>query len=167
MENKNEKPTQNYGRILASWTFPERVQYQRGTLWYLAMLTLIGLLLFYSYKTSNVLFAVIIIMSAVFLTMHHRREPNLMEIKITEDGIILNNNFYNYNDFRNFAVIYRPTEIKNLYLEFKGSFRPRLTIPLEDQNPNEIRNLLLEYLEEDLQRENEPLSDFLARIFKI
>lgn len=168
MENKNvKKSVEDFGQVLMSWTFPEYQLYQRGNPWYVGMIIIIGLLLFYSYKTSNVLFAVIIIMSAVFLTMHRRSEPRSMEIKIAEGGLILNNNFYEYNNFRNFAIIYRPTEIKNLYLEFKGSLRPRLTIPLEEQNPNQLRELLLEHLTEDLERENEPLSDFLARIFKI
>lgn len=164
-ELKNEIP--DYGEILASWNFPEHTQHERRSRWYIFFIIVVGLLLLYSYKTSNILFAVIIIMSAVFLTMHNRTEPRLMELKITEDGILLNDIFYNYSDFKNFVIIYRPSEVKNLYFEFKGTFRPRLTIPLEDQNPNKIRNILLEHLEEDLERENEPTSDFLARIFKI
>jgi hypothetical protein len=167
MENKTNNQVADFGQTLINWSFPEYQQYQRGVFWYIGLIGVIGLLLIYSYKTNNVLFAIIIIMSAVFLTMHHRSEPREMEIKITEDGIVLNNTFYEYADFRNFAIIYRPPEAKNLYLEFKGSFRPRLTIPLENQNPNEVRNLLSEYLTENLERENEPLSDFLARIFKI
>lgn len=167
MEDELKNEISDYGEILAFWNFPEHTQHQRGSRWYIFFIIVIGLLLFYSYKTNNILFAVIIIMSAVFLTMHNRSEPRLMELKITEDGILLNDIFYNYSDFKNFAIIYRPSEVKNLYFEFKGTFRPRLTIPLEDQNPNKLRNILLEHLEEDLERENEPTSDFLARIFKI
>jgi len=44
---------------------------------------------------------------------------------------------------------------------------PRLTIGLDATNPVEVRSTLLEYIKEDLTRDGEPLSDIIARIFKI
>jgi hypothetical protein len=40
-------------------------------------------------------------------------------------------------------------------------------LPLGDVNPLELREVLEEYIEEDLNRENEILADYLTRKLKI
>ena len=42
-----------------------------------------------------------------------------------------------------------------------------LDLSLMDMNPNEVRELLLEFLEENVQKEEEPLSDKIAREWRI
>jgi hypothetical protein len=42
-----------------------------------------------------------------------------------------------------------------------------MPIPLENQNPLDIRKLLTEYLEEDLDKEDEPISEGLSRWLKL
>ena len=46
-------------------------------------------------------------------------------------------------------------------------FRPSVTISLENQNPLEIRQILLEYLTEDVDKENESVSDGVSRLMKL
>ena len=48
--------------------------------------------------------------------------------------------------YKSFFIIYQPPEVKSLYFEFKALTKPRLVIPLKDQNPVEIRKTLLEHL---------------------
>ena len=68
----------------------------------------------------------------------------------------------------NFSVVYKPKqEIKNLYFEFQNSIKPRLSIPLNNINPINIREYLLKYLKEDLTRKNIPVSEELAKLFRI
>ncbi|KKU49315.1 MAG: hypothetical protein UX68_C0001G0063, partial [Parcubacteria group bacterium GW2011_GWA2_46_9] len=70
-------------------------------------------------------------------------------------------------DLKSFWIIYEPPEVKMLYFDFKNAWRPRLPIPLQDENPIEVRRLLLKYLEEDLSRESEPTSDALSRLLRL
>ena len=43
----------------------------------------------------------------------------------------------------------------------------RITIPLEDINPVELREVLLMYIEEDLEKEEEPTTESLTKILRL
>jgi hypothetical protein len=48
-------------------------------------------------------------------------------------------------------------------LETKNGMRPLVRIPLLDKNPIEVKHSLREFLLEDTDKEEEPVSDRLAR----
>jgi hypothetical protein len=162
---KEEK--KDLGEILASWSFNEYAQYQRGKRWYVAAFLIIIFLLFYSLITANFLFAVIVILGAVTILMRDRYGPDKIDFAITEDGLKVEDKFYEYDLFSQFYIIYKPPHIKTLFVDFKSILKPRLSIPLENQNPLKIREVLKEYLKEDLDKEEEPISESLKRILKI
>jgi len=92
----------------------------------------------------------------------------LVKISLTEEGIIVGRKFYDYDEFKNFSIVYKPKqETKSLYFEFNNSLRPRLSIPLKKMNPLLIRKNLLKYLPEDLDRTDRPLSEELGKLFKL
>ena len=73
---------------------------------------------------------------------------------------------YDFTEFKDFSIIYQPPEISTLYLEFRMPFRERLSVQLGELNPNEVRAYLLNFIAEDLEREEESLSDILSRILR-
>ncbi len=149
------------------WEFFEYSQPQRSKKWYLlTSLVLVGLII-YALLTANFLFALIIVMFGIIIFINQRQQPQKIKFTINPQGIKLGEKEYLYKDLKNFWIIYNPPHIKNLYFTFQASWRPRLTIPLEKQNPLEVRSFLRQYLEEDLEQEDEPLSDILGRLFKI
>ena len=166
-EKKKEKKT-NFGAVIASWVVSEYEQHTRSRTWYiLAFLIGAGLLVF-SYITDSFLFAVIILIFALITILHDGQSPGRVKFTITEEGIIIGRKFIDYDEIKDFSVIYKPREgAKNLYFEFDGFLKHRMTIPLEKQNPLQIRENLLKYLPEDLERKNQPLSEGLARMFKL
>ena len=91
----------------------------------------------------------------------------MVSFKITEDGIAINGKLYEYKVIKNFYIIYEPPEVKTLYFEPKSLLSPRIPIALEDQNPVEIRQILRQYLTEDIDREDEPVSDQTSRLLKL
>jgi hypothetical protein len=156
-----------HGLIYASWVFPEYPRYERGFVWFLVVLLIgVGLLL-YALISGNFLFAIIILMFALVIYMAAAGEPADVRFSVTEEGVELGRSFYPYKEIRNFWFVYEPPHVKNLYIDFKSSVQPRLTIDLRDQNPNEVRRALSRYLVEDLNEEDEPLSELLGRMFKI
>ena len=161
-----EKKLEDHGEVFFSWKFPEFPQYKRDQSWYVWAAVVVILLLIYSVFAVNFLFGLITIISALIILMFHRSH-NEVEFKITEDGILVNAKFYDYKDIKNFYIIYEPPAVKTLYFEPKSFFSPRIPISLENKNPVEIREILRKYLEEDLDRENEPLSDQTSRMFKL
>ncbi len=158
---------EKYGKKLISWNFPEFIKYERSRGWYVIALIIGGLLLLYAVVTVNFLFALIVIIVAVILFLKTSEEANNIEFTIYEAGIKVGEKFYEYKELKNFYLIYEPPEVKSLYLDFQSSLRPRLQIPLEDKNPVKVREILLDYLNEDLDKENEPISDGLGRILKL
>jgi len=168
-ENKqknNQEDSKDHGEIFFNWKFSEFPRYQRNRSWYIwGAIVSVGLLIF-SVFSGNLLFGLIVIMSVLIILMF-QRSNNEVEFKITEDGIVINERFYEYKSIKNFFIIYEPPEVKTLYFEPKSFFSPRIPISLEDKDPIKVRETLLNYLEEDLDRDNEPLSDQTSRMFKL
>ncbi len=157
---------QNHGKTLIKWHFPEFEQPERSMSWYIVLFIIFAALLIYSIVTLNFLFAIIVVMVIVILFLHQRKDPIELEIKITEAGIEIGNKFYVYKELDKFFIIYEPPEISNLYIEFKSNLKPDLSIPLKEQNPIKVRDILIDFLAEDIDKEDEPMSDFLTRWLK-
>ena len=104
-------------------------------------------------------------MLVVFLQSH--QAPHTIPFSITDLGVVLNNRFYPYSEFSDFYIIYNPPEVKTLFFEPHTVFRPRLRMEMTDQDPTEIKYVLRQFLEENFSKEDEPLSDKIAREWKI
>jgi hypothetical protein len=149
------------------WDFYEYPRYDRGRLWY-AFMGLGGLaLLIYAVLTANFLFAFIIIMFALILYLTTISEPARIRFGITSVGIRVGRTFYPYKDITRFWFIYEPPDVKNLYFELKTPLQSRLVVDLDGANPNEVRTVLGQFIREDLNEDDEPLSDFIGRVLKI
>ncbi len=156
----------DYGQVYFNWKFPEFPKYERGQGWYFWGGVVVVVLVIYSIISANFLFGLITIIAALIILMFHRSNEEV-DFKITEDGILVNKKMYEYKKLKNFYIIYNPPEVKTLYFEPKSWFEPRIPIFLADQDPVKIREALLRYLDEDIDREDEPVSDQTSRTFKL
>jgi len=145
---------------------PEFTKYERSLLWYVIAIIIGVALLIYSIITSNFLFAVILVLITVIIIIMSFNQPRMLKTVIDPTGIRIGGKKYEYSKFKSFSVIYQPPEINTLYLEFNMPLRDRISIQLGDTDPNEVREYLLNYLEEDLERDDESLSDITSRIAK-
>jgi len=158
----------NRGKVLLQWMFPEYDKPQRGKWWYVITFTIAGLLLFYSLKDSNFLFALIILLFALIIFTHHRTDPLDIPFAVYEMGIQIGDRFYFFREINAFAIVYEPPTVKRLYIKPKGNvIRNEISIPLLTQNPLAVRSLLLDYLDEDLEHDKESAADIATRIFKL
>jgi len=162
-ENNND-----YGEVYFSWETPEYEKHDRTKLWYILAIIVAFLLLLFAFLTGNFLFAVIIIITALVTILHDGREPDMVKIALTDEGVVVGRKFYDYDEFKDFAIVYKPKQgVKNLYFEFKNVLRPRLSIQLGNMNPLPIRENLLKYLSEDLEQTDQHLSEALGKLFKL
>jgi len=160
--------TTDYGKKIMGWQVPEYDKHERGRGWYILAAIFGLLLLIYAFFSGNFLFAAIIIIATLVIVMHDGREPIKVDFNITDEGLMVGKRFYDYDEIKDFAIVYKPHQgIKNLYFEFKSILKPRLSIPLGDLNPLPIRGNLLKYLPEDLERTDQPVSEALAKMFKL
>ena len=165
----------NYGQELMSWQIPEFLKHDRKKLWYVILIVIDAVLLFLCFKTpnfmfssANFLFALIIILGTVIILIDDSKEPRSVDFIIGTEGIVIDDVFFDYDDFVNFSIVFKPNEdLKMLYLQHHSFFRPRYSIELGDLDALAVRNILGRYLKEDLNRTDEPNTDFFAKIFKI
>lgn len=164
-----ENQTQiDYGEKIAQWDIPEFEKHERTKSWYTKAISASLLLLVFSFLTANFLFAVIIIIASLIFVLRHGQEPDRIKVILAQEGIIVGRQFYDYDEFKNFAIVHKPSQnVKNLYFEFKSALKQRLSIPLEKMDPLSIRKNLLKYLPEDLERTDIPFSEQLSRLFKL
>ncbi len=162
-----EEGTNEHGGALITWVVDESKRYEKGLGWYLAAIAVGGGLLIYAVISANFLFALIILMVALVIYMTSLRGPDKIEVSVSEDGVDIGGSFYAYRDMNRFWFIYDPPAVKSLYLDFKSAMRPRIAVPLEDQNPNDVRAVMSKYLHEDITEDEEPFSDYIGRILKL
>jgi|GEM_PF-138402 len=178
-----------YGQALMNWRIHEYPFYERDKRWYIVFGAIVVVLLFvaltpasywpntltqmpilrnFFFATADYTFAILIVLIAVVVIVNGQTSPLEVDFVISTEGIIIGQKFYDFDRFKEFSVIYKPGEnLKVLYLEYKNTFMPRLSIQLHDMDPIAVREVLLDYLEEDLVRTDESNSDYFSRIFKI
>lgn len=157
-----------YSKVLASWDFPEYQKYAKGVWWYIIVFIIsVGLILWATLSQQNYLFVGIIVIALIIIVFASRREPAILNIKITEDGIIIGEKLYHYSRIKKFWIAYQPPVVKKLYLKLSSTIKPVFSISLENTNPLEIRKILLNYLEEDIEQDGETASDAWERLLKL
>lgn len=157
----------NMGEIVYEWTVKEYDQPERDRRWYIVMGILGAFLLVYAIASANYLFALLIALFGIILFMHDLVAPGDVPFAITETGIVLGKKYYRFSELESFWMIYDPPAVKNLYFSQNNILHHRLTIPLLDNDPRPIREYLNQFVEEDLDQEEEPASDKLARMFRL
>ncbi|PIY93063.1 MAG: hypothetical protein COY69_03600 [Candidatus Magasanikbacteria bacterium CG_4_10_14_0_8_um_filter_32_14] len=158
----------NIGEVLHEWNIPEYEQHERNKAWYIIM-GLIGFaLITYSLLSSNFLFSLILILFIIIIFLQAYQDPIVIPFLITDLGVIINDRFYSYSELDEFYIIYNPEEdLKMLYIETVGNFTPRLRLPLMDNDPNEIRITMRSFIEENIEKEQEPFSDMIGRKWRL
>jgi len=155
------------GKIAYQWVVKEYERHKRERRWYVTMGILSAAMLIYAVVAGNSLFALIIVLFGIILFLHEMQPPMEVSFAITETGIIIGSKHYRYNELINFWIVYNPPLVKNLYFSSRNFFKHRLQVPLLDYDPRPIRDYLNQFLTEDLEQEEEPLSDRLGRILKL
>ncbi|MEK7680530.1 MAG: hypothetical protein AAB348_00560 [Patescibacteria group bacterium] len=155
------------GNVVFEWVIKEYDKYDRSRRWYFVAGIFGILMLVYALFARNYLFVLIVILFGIILFMQDMQEPMEVDFAITETGLVLGNRFYPFKEFDSYYIIYNPPDVKSLYFLTKSVMRHRLQIPLFDFDPRPIREYLNHYIVEDVEKEEEPFTDRIARRFKI
>ena len=156
-----------YNETLLGWNFKEFDGAPKSSAWYLWYGIIAALLVIVAVFTDNFLFAIIIVLFSLIVFLHDWKGPDQIEFKFTPEALHLGDKKYPLKDINEFWIAYQPPNVEKVFFDFNSSLRPVLGIPLEGNNPLHVREVLLEYLSENLENEDEPLSDGLARMLKL
>ncbi|MAG11560.1 MAG: hypothetical protein CMI52_02010 [Parcubacteria group bacterium] len=152
---------------LFEFKYPSFEKHRRGTVWYIGALIVTVLLIMYALTTANFLFALLLVLFAFVVFIHDLRDPAEHTCVITDAGIYIDGQFHPYSRFTGFWLAYEPPTVKTLYLSTDGIIRSHFGIPMGDVDPIELRRWLRRVVLEDLERDDEPMSEQIARILKI
>lgn len=169
MSKDISKQNIDVGEIIFEWKMKEYEKYTRGRMWYVIAGIVAFLLLIYAFLNENITFALIVILFGIVLYLHELQEPMEITFVVTNTGIVLGRKYYRYSEFENFWIIYNVdiVEARKIYFTLNGYVKHRLHVPLHDYDPRPIREYLSQFLVEDIEQEEEPLSDKMARLLKI
>lgn len=149
---KTEKPKKEI--IGFSWNAPEYEYLQKQSDWYWS----VGILSFgfaiVAYLLNNFLLGVFVILAGFTIMLYGAKRPKTVKFEINYKGLIIDNRLFSFDDLKSFWMHYDPPHKKELGVESKKTFMPRLIIPLQNQDPNEIRTFLLKFLEEEPYEES-------------
>jgi hypothetical protein len=148
---------------LVAWEFSEFNKRQRPTKWWLgAGIVWLALVIWALLGLQSFLFLLILLFGAIIFITQERREPDILECRITLDGVEVDDRLYPYDQLVQFYIIYHPGEVTALFLDRAG-MRPTVSIPLNNQEPAAVREALASRLKEDIDTQHEPLLDQVAR----
>ncbi len=166
MEDTPNKLRGPHGQVHFAWMVDEYPVYRRGWAWYLVASMIGAGMVLYALVTLNFLFALIVVIFGIVLTLSSARTPVRLRFAISEDGLEMGHRFIPWKDLSRFSIVYDPPAVKSMYFGFKNAIVPELAVPLEQMNPNAVRKALLAYIDEDLTRDSEPVTDYLSRVLK-
>ncbi len=148
---------------LVAWQFLEFNKRRRPTRWWIAAgITWLALVVWALLVLHSFLFLLILMFGAIIFITQERRDPDVLECRITLDGVEVDDRLYPYDQLAQFYIVYKPGEVTALFLDRAG-LRPTVAIPLQDQDPAEVREALGARLKEDVDTVHEPLLDQVAR----
>ena len=156
-----------YGTALVSWEIDEYPHHERSRTWYVIAGTLSLMFIIYAITTANFLFALIILMTDIIFVLMAFKKPDRLAVVLTNTGMLVGDAYYAYSGMKDFSLLYEPPHIKTLYIDFYSPWRPMLSVPIEEMDPNNLREILLNFCEENLHRNEETLTDILRRLYKL
>lgn len=151
-------------KVFFSWQAPEYIYFEKGGKWYMALGILTLLLLGVAYLLNNFLFGVLIIVSSFALALYGARRPKTVLFALTAQGLRIDTRLFPYENIKSFWIHYDPPVTKEMTVVFKKGVMPRLSIPLEEADPNAIRDVLIKYAEEETHEQT--FSDALGRYLR-
>lgn len=144
-----------------SWTAPEREDHNHGTDWYWAV-GIISISLAVAFViVGNTLLSIIILIGMGTLLMHAKREPRILDYRISKKGIRAGETLYLWETLESFWILDRSEDLKyqhgpKILLTSKKPLMPHIAIPLDDDVVDEVYQILSNMVPEEYQVEPFP-----------
>ena len=149
-----------------AWQAPEYAPYQKNVSWHWLVLILGIILIAVALWQKNFLFAVFIVIAEILLFYWGRSQPRLVEFKLNEKGLELDNKLHPYDEFVYFSVNENTgmDNFSQIAFKTKSHFKPLLEVYIDKNKIALAKEKLIKCLEEHEHEEN--LIDILLRLFR-
>jgi len=124
-------------------------------------------LVVFSILLKNYLLIIIVALAGFIIYSSKNKKPELINFRLDNDGLHIENKFYPYDGFASFWIFPAPAANwrleRELALRFKKRLIPILIVPFHNGDESQIRKILEKYLPES--EEQESLIDLLRKRF--
>ena len=130
------------------WQFASRNE--RPQSWYIVALVVVLFLVIYGIVQWLYMMSVVAFLFAWVYIMKENNAAPLTDVNVTENGIQVQDTFYEYSQIASFAILYDQEIAKMLRFSVKKWITSLIDIPItQDVNPAELRNILLKNISEN------------------
>lgn len=159
-EEESKKITRD---VIFSWRAPEFEPFVVDKKAYLIATAILAAVIIYALVTNSPIMAITFILIGIVGYLYLQKEPKLLDIAITSQGVVVGNEIYELKNISSFWIFYEPPQVKILSLHLKDKILPHVHIPIYKENPVKIREALLDFIPEEEQEMT--VIDNIERIF--
>lgn len=146
-----------------TWEAPEHHHVEKGSDWFwvVGIIAVAGATAAFFF--GNFLFAILILVAAVSLSLVALRQPKVIPFSVSTRGIRVDENIYPYAALESFYIDTVNYAEPQLLVKSKKLYMPLIVMPIPEEYMDEIDDILSERLpEEELE---EPLVNVLLEFF--
>ncbi len=156
---------ENPESVVAYWQGPEYEVLPKSKRWYfISVAFIIGMVLFSVWTNSHIVAILFLVIGAVGF-LYIIMPPRVLDYAITEDGFVVGDQLYYYDEIESFWIFYEPPHTRIISLNVEGHLFPYVHVPLHELDPVDVREALLEYMPE--KRQERTFVDTMERLLKI
>ncbi|MBI2639621.1 MAG: hypothetical protein HYW90_01875 [Candidatus Sungbacteria bacterium] len=159
MEEKRED-----NKTYITWEAQEYDHMPKGRWWFVVLGVLVAAIAVAAILLENYFFAAFIVIAGILISWFGVSGPQKIRFVITAQGIELGGRFHSFGEIRSFWIFYDPPLFKELSLESKKMFMPRIRVPLGEVDPARVREILIRFLAE--KKHEEPIVPLISRALK-
>lgn len=138
-----QEDNENY--VILNWQAPEYRHHSKSMAWFITLFIVLSAFVLYLILRKDYFGAMSVVIVSFFFTVFALREPEHIDIAITDEGIYIGEHLIRYRLIRYFWI---DTDNQVLHIETSAYVNHLHAIELGDQDPYEVQNVLIEILPE-------------------
>ena len=151
--------------VFFEWEAVGYVFEEKGADWYWALGIIAVAAAVASILFGNVILALLIVVAAGTLALTTLKRPQLHQFRITDLGVMIDENLYEYDRIVSFSVLeyLDPERPAALSIHTRYPLAPHLLIPITGHDPEQVYEFFAEHIEEGRHDESvvDRIIDFL------
>jgi hypothetical protein len=129
------------------WQTHEYIHRDKTADWYWILAIITVSVVIISIILNNLIFAILVIISAITLALYATRQPKIITIEITESGIKIGDEMHLYGDIESFWIETRDS-FPRIFIKSKKKLSLYTTVLLGDMDPGAVHDILSNHLVE-------------------
>jgi hypothetical protein len=144
-EHSTDQQDEDYAGEI-SWTASEFISHQKDSSWYIGLGAATGISCVAIYLlTRDRITVVMVLVAAIMFGIFASRQPRVMNYRLDEEGLMIGNKHYGYNNFKSFAV-QQEGAINSIFLLPLQRFMPGISIYYPPEEEQRILGTISNYL---------------------